>query len=176
MKYTLQLCCITLLFLNSCTKDRVDQLTNTGTNPTDVTIKAGVLVINEILATGSPDWIEIYNPNNQKVKLEGGKWFITDNLGNPEKFQLPDTAIKANGYLLIPCDGTGTQGVTITTTFSLSSSGEEAGLFYKQGSLLTAIDSTTFPALLSGTTYGRQPNGTGSFKILNSPSPEASND
>lgn len=176
MKDLLPLCGVFLLLLSSCTKDRVDQLTNKGTSPGDVTIQKGVLVINEILSTGSPDWIEIYNPNNQRVKLEGGKWFITDNLGNAEKFQLPDTAIKANGYLLIPCDGTGAQGATISTNFSLSSSGEEAGLFYKLGSLVTAIDTVTFPALPSGTSFGRQPNGTGSFKTLSKQSPEASND
>ncbi len=176
MKDLLPLCGVFLFLLSSCTKDRVDQLTNKGTDPTDVPIQKGVLVINEILSTGSPDWIEIYNPNSQRIKMEGGKWFITDNLGNPEKFQLPDTAIKANGYLLIPCDGTGVQGATIETNFSLSSAGEEAGLFYKQGSLITVIDSTTFPALPSGTSFGRQPNGTGSFKTLNKQSPEATND
>lgn len=169
------LCAAMAAILSACTKDRVEELLNNAGGG-EVKIEQGVITINEILPSGNPDWVELYNTTNQKISLAGGAWYVSDNLGNNTKFLLPDTAIKANGFLLIPCDGTGIGGQTLNTNFSLSSSGEQFGLFYKQSNLITVIDSVTFPAVAANATYGRIPNGVGKFKVINSPTPGASND
>ncbi|MCS6819841.1 MAG: lamin tail domain-containing protein [Chitinophagales bacterium] len=175
MKFNWTLLVIVLFVLSACTKDRIDELTK-DQNGSQVKIVPGVIVINEILSTGNPDWVEIYNTANQKIFLEAGKWYVSDNLGNQQKFLLPDTAIKANGYLLIPCDGTGTPGQTLNTSFSISSQGEQFGVFYKQGNLITVIDSVSFGAIPSNYSFGRKPNGSGNFIIISSPTPNSSND
>jgi hypothetical protein len=165
----------TVFLLSACTKDRVDELIN-HSGSGEVKIEPGIITINEILTTGSPDWVELYNTSNKKIALTGGMWFVTDDLGNLQKFQIQDTSIKANDYLLIPCDGTGTQGKSLNTNFSLSSGGEQFGLLYKVGSVSVVVDSVSFPALSSNTTYGRIPNGTGKFRIITTPTPGNSNE
>ena len=69
------------------------------------------IVINEFLASNSTantdpdfkvasDWIELYNTQNNIVDLSN--YFLTDNLLNPSKWQIPGGAtIQPGGYLLV---------------------------------------------------------------------------
>ena len=47
----------------------------------------------------SPDWIEIHNPGDQVVDLEG--WYLTDDARVLTKWQLPSVRINAGGHLLV---------------------------------------------------------------------------
>jgi hypothetical protein len=54
------------------------------------------LFINEINSAGSPDWIEIYNPNNHNIDLEGFSLEILKNTYIiPSELEIP-----ANGFFV----------------------------------------------------------------------------
>ena len=77
-------------------------------------IKAAVpLVINEFMASNSScvpdpqgqydDWVELHNYGPDVINIGG--MYLTDNLSDPTKWQIPaETTIPAGGYLLIWAD------------------------------------------------------------------------
>ncbi|MFK5855201.1 MAG: lamin tail domain-containing protein [Bacteroidota bacterium] len=115
---------------------------NDGSAPT-----VGSLVINEFMASNDnipvpgdngdfPDWIEIYNTGDTPIDMGG--WFVTDDLEDIAKYQLPTdnpalTTVPALGYLILYCDGT-EDG--LHTNFKLSSGGESVGIS-EDGTTLT---------------------------------------
>jgi hypothetical protein len=54
------------------------------------------------------DWVEVYNTTNSPVSLEN--FFLTDNPANWNRWQLPDTLLPANGYLVFWLDDDMDQG------------------------------------------------------------------
>lgn len=134
----------------------------TGSNPPALQ----PVVINEILSTGSPDWIELYNPNSQAVDVSGYLLYDASTVTN--KYSIPGgSVIPANGFLVINCD----DGVT-GANFKLSSGGEYVTFEKPDGTL---IESITFPALTSNTSYARIPDGSANFQISNNPTQGAPN-
>ncbi len=120
------------------------------------------LYLNEVLSTGSPDWIEIYNPNNQDVDITG--WNIWDPSTVGSHYVLPSsTIIPANGFLVLSCDD---QNTGLHTNFKLSSGGETIW-FANAANVL--VDTVVFPSLTSGTSYGRNPDGAQVFAIFTTP-------
>ena len=100
------------------------------------------------------DWVEIYNQDS--INHDLSNYFLTDDLGIPLKWKIPDnTIIEANSYLIFWADGFNERpNVSYTrpywpwddfmtknyhTNFKLSKEGEEIGLF-KAGQ----ADSLTF--------------------------------
>jgi len=150
------------------------------------------LVINEFMASNDSfiqdpcgnydDWIEIYNSGDTDINTAG--MYLTDDVCNPTKWQIPsdnpsETTIDAGGYLLIWADDETFQG-TLHTSFKLSAGGgEDVALFDTDGS--TPIDSiTNFPSQDADDSYGRYPNGSGSWQVFvhdtnTPPTPGASN-
>jgi hypothetical protein len=117
--------------------------------------KPGTLVINEFMSSNDsfypgpnndyPDWIEIYNTGDTDIDLGG--WYITDNLDEMKKCQIPTghsdkTTVHGHGFVVLICDGTGAASGPLFTNFKLSSGGESIGL---------SKDGTTFTDKL---TYG----------------------
>ena len=47
------------------------------------------------------DWFELFNPNTNAVNLAG--FFLTDNLSEPAKWQIPPGTIIASGDFLLVC-------------------------------------------------------------------------
>jgi len=150
------------------------------------------LVINEFMASNDSfiqdpcgnydDWIEIYNYGEANINIGG--MYVTDDVCNLTKWQVPGgnpskTTIAANGYLLIWADDQTFQG-PLHTSFKLSAGGgEDVGLFETDGN--TLIDSVTdFPSQEADNSYGRFPNGSGSWTVFihdtnAPPTPGASN-
>jgi hypothetical protein len=180
---------IILLFLclfafSSCVKDRIYVPDSIDPNkppvPVDTTIK---LTINEFLASNNtisvpgytyfPDWIEIYNAGEVDVNLAG--YSITDDLNTKDKYVFPSgsssTIIKSKSYLLILADDSVALG-PLHASFSLSKSGESIGLYSPS---LIALDSINYSAQTSDKSYGRLPNGSGSWQELTTPTPNAAN-
>jgi hypothetical protein len=172
-----------LFIFSSCVKDRLyvpESGPNNPSAPKDSTIK---LTINEFLASNGtisvpgyttfPDWIEIYNAGEVDVNLAG--YSITDDLSIKDKYVFPSgsasTIIKSKSYLLILADQTLTAGPLITN-FNLSKSGESIGLFTPS---LIALDTITYTAQTTDKSYGRLPNGSGSWQELTTPTPNAAN-
>lgn len=130
------------LSFTSCVKDElivVEEVTTTDLG----------LFVNEVFSTGDPDWIEIYNSNNEAVDMTGFK--ISD--GPVAKYTFPaGTSIAAKGYLVYPCN-----------EFGLSSGGEEVYLWDAADNL---VDNIAFPALDAGVSYGRTIDGGDEFAIM----------
>ena len=50
------------------------------------------------------DWVELYNQGSSTVDLSG--YFLSDKLGNPDKWEIPSgTSLGAGDYLRIWCSG-----------------------------------------------------------------------
>ena len=122
-----------------------------------------------------PDWIEIQNQSAATVELGG--MHLTDDLGDPNKWQFPvGTTLPANGFLVIyasarditnpSLDQTG----RLHTSFSLSASGESIALTAVDG---TIIDSMTgVPGQAQDISFGLVGNA---IQYMASPTPGASN-
>ncbi|MBN2315820.1 MAG: lamin tail domain-containing protein, partial [Sedimentisphaerales bacterium] len=141
------------------------------------------LVINELMASNQttledpdepgefPDWIEIYNGAPDTIDLRG--MYLTDTVYDLTKWQIGEgVRIEPGQYLIFYADDDGTQGV-YHTNFQLGSSGESIVLVDSDGK--TIIDSVTFDNQIEDISYGRFPDGDGSWDYHLTPTPGASN-
>ncbi|MEZ4887847.1 MAG: CotH kinase family protein [Chitinophagales bacterium] len=118
------------------------------------------------------DWIELYNAGNTPIYL--GDKFLTDNLSNPDKWQLPDMTLSPQDFVLIWADNQPEQG-TFHASFKLNKEDESIGLFDSEANGFTAIDMLSYQNLERDVAYGLTIDGEGDFTILSIPSPNASN-
>ena len=137
------------------------------------------LYINELMASNSmatvdpddaeatPDWVEIHNPSETDVDLTG--FTVTDSLGDPGLYTLPELVVPAGGYLVLVADDT-EGGVHLP--FKLSAAADAFGLFSPEG---TPLDQVTFSNLDDDQVAGRYPDD-GPLALLSEPTPGASND
>jgi hypothetical protein len=143
------------------------------------------VAINEIMASNRQtladpqgefdDWIELYNKGSAPVDMGG--CYLTDNLSDPTKWQIPAnapaaTTIAAHGYLVIWADGQ-VANTGLHATFKLSNGGEEVGLFAADG--VTLLDSCSFGPQQTDVSYGRFPDGGPDWRTSASPTPGAAN-
>lgn len=136
----------------------------------------GGVVINELSGTGS-DYIELFNAGNEMVDLSGIRVADQDMPGLPKltsAVTLPNgTSLAPGSYLFIlggqPMASTAPETLCAPgpspcffATYKLSNkSGDEVFLVDKTSIVL---ESVTYPGnLATGETWGRLPNGTGSF-------------
>lgn len=145
------------------------------------------LIINEFMASNASccpdtdsgeeeydDWIEIHNYGTSSVDIAG--MYLSDNINNPfsDKISEDDTdatTIPAGGYLLLWADGSTSQGVN-HLNFSLSTDGEEIGLFYIDG---RTIDTYTFDTQSEDISWGRTTDAGTTWGALETPTPGQSN-
>ncbi|MBR6581432.1 MAG: CotH kinase family protein [Ruminococcus sp.] len=129
--------------------------------------------INEICAKNSThtapdgncyDWIELYNPNSSAVDLSGCG--LSDKDSEPFKFTFPSgTSIGAGQRIVVYCDSVMPEiNGAYTASFGLSTSGETVILTSPDNALLDSVD---FPALASDQSYGRIPDGSDNFALMN---------
>ena len=140
---------------------------------TSVNTSVGDLVINEFMASNDltqadqdgeyDDWIELYNNSNSDIDLSG--YFLSDDSEDPMQWQVPEgTVISPNGYLMIWADNDEEQE-GLHANFKLSSSAESVILSDSDGSIL---DEVSYADQTTDISYGRFPNGTGDFQVMNS--------
>ena len=128
---------------------------------------SGDLVINEFMASNEntvtdsegeyEDWIELFNNSNEDISLNG--YFLSDDGNDLSLWEFPDTTIFANGYLTVWADKDEDQQ-GLHADIKLSSSGET---IYLSNSDTTIIDEVSYSGQETDYSYGRYPNGTGSF-------------
>jgi hypothetical protein len=143
------------------------------------------LVLNELMASNATtardpqgqydDWIELHNDGNTPV--DAGGLYLTDDLDDPTKWQIPTTnpaltTIAPQGYLLIWADDSPADP-GLHASFKLSAGGEDVALFDTDGA--TLIDSVSFPALTADLAYGRDPGAPEQWRFLVPPTPGAAN-
>ncbi|MEO0515626.1 MAG: CotH kinase family protein [Planctomycetota bacterium] len=118
------------------------------------------------------DMFELYNDEPNPVDL-GGR-FLTDDLSDPTKWQIPDgVTIPAKGYLTFWADEDLAQG-PLHADFKLSKGGEHIGLFDRPGNGLAQIDAVTFGQQTDDVSEGRAPDGSSCFAFF-TPSPGRAN-
>jgi hypothetical protein len=145
------------------------------------------LYINEFLTSNSSvnsdeygdydDWIEIFNKNSFPVNIGG--LYITDNLDNPLKYQIPmylaeKTTIPPMGYLLLWADDQTAQGV-LHLSFKLDKEGEQIGLVQLLDSSIIFIDSLSYSTQTNNISYGRLPDGSDNWTYFSKPTPSGNN-
>lgn len=133
----------------------------------------GGLVLNEFQANNISmvtdgageyeDWIELYNSTSSVLNLSD--FYVSDELNNPGKFQLPSEVLNPGEYFILWCDEEQAQGSS-HANFKLASAGGET--ITLANSLLQVIDAFFLPSQEANVTYGRFPNGNGPAKYLQS--------
>jgi hypothetical protein len=128
-------------------------------------IVSSVIKLNEIMSTGSPDWIELYNSGTEDINLLG--YFLKD---SNTKWEIPNVTIPAGGFVTFDCDGLDANG---STSFKISSGGETITLFNTESE---TIDEVTTPDMSAqvGLSYGREVDG-GEIWIVQSPTKGTAN-
>ncbi|MCP4550214.1 MAG: hypothetical protein GY835_27450 [bacterium] len=157
--------------------DRTGYLRNT----VPITPPQPRLVINEFMADNETwiadeygefdDWVEIFNYDDEPHNLAGMS--LSDEIGNPRRYQFPDTLLQPGGYLVVWCDGEPTQG-PLHADFKLSGTGEELGLFNTTLNAVAPLDTVTFGMQIPDRSYGRVEDGGPVWDTLR-PTPGESN-
>jgi len=114
------------------------------------------------------DWIELYNPNDHSVNIEG---MVLKN--NAHIWGIPEgdtsTLLSPGSYFLIWADHEEPEGI-FHANFRLSAS---ESLIICESDSTTIIDSTVIPSLPEDVSYGRCPDG--EWRIFDAPSPMEDN-
>ena len=114
------------------------------------------------------DWLELYNLTDSAVMLTG--MYLSDKEDNLTKWEFPEnTEISANGYLIVWLDEdhddeNATEG--LHANFKLSKNGETVILVGTDAHGNRVLDRVTFEAQETDTAYGRLPDGTGEFQVV----------
>lgn len=129
------------------------------------------IVINEICAKNkkslkdsdgeASDWIELYNPTEYPVSLEGAG--LSDDADEPLKWVFPNVKIQAKGYLVVFCSDKNRKTGELHTNFKLSAGNEQILLSDSNGK---TIDSVIACLCDTDETVGRVADGGNKFAIL----------
>jgi parallel beta-helix repeat protein len=137
------------------------------------------------------DWIELYNNSDTTVNLNG--YYLTDKLGNSNKWPIPDGAtIPPKGFLVIRADGSNAAPGTIATreyypydlkfttrryhtNFKLSDLGDGVGIFKRVPAGIVPVDTVTFTRQLPDISMGRKADGGKEWYKFDCPTPGAAN-
>jgi hypothetical protein len=139
------------------------------------------LVINEFMASNLssyapavgefPDWIELYNPGDVAVDLQG--FLITDDMEEPDKHAFVDSLlVPAGGFVLLRATGEQSDDPA-ELPFKLSAAGEEIGLFEPEGQL--PLDQVAFGPQTADIAAARAPDGGGTWVYVGGGTPRTAN-
>ena len=145
-----------------------------------VRVKNMSVIINEVStvkgngAEENWDWIELYNPSDQDVSLDG--WRLTDGSKKSTPFQFPsDTVLPAGGCRIVYCtsDEHKERPGSLYAGFDLNSQGETVYLTNAQGVPMDIFETDRQRA---GVTTGRAEEGTAERVFFDNPTPGLPND
>lgn len=134
------------------------------------------VVINEVVSSntafadetlGTPDWIELYNPSDRDVNLQG--YILTDKEDRYDlENMLPDLIVPAHGYtVLFARSNANTDAFCLP--FGLAKSGDTLYLLDSSGNLMEKL---IIPALPKDVSYARRADGSFGYCILPTPGEE----
>ena len=112
------------------------------------------------------DWMEIYNPKDEDYLLENV--YVTDDMSNLKKYELPKTEIKSKAYLIIHFAGKKVDYSGIYADFALSDKDKE--LIISNGK--EVIDKVPIVKLVDNISYGKKDDH---FEYFTTPTPGAAN-
>ena len=158
-------------------------------SPANSAASRPALFINEFVAdneTGikdpdcgkNADWFEIYNAG--PVEVDMGGMYLTDDLEEPLKWQIPEgAAIAIGGFILIWSDDPALEDcpdlTVYHTNFKLDKGGEAIGLYDTDENDNREINAIRFGKQEWDISYGRKPDGSEKWQELNVPTPGNSN-
>ena len=124
------------------------------------------LALNEIYATpesGATEWLEIYNFSDAPVDLSG--WQIAEltsnTIKNYEPIAASEATLSTHGFLVVT-----------PAKLTLNNGGDTIYLFGPDGA---QADTITYPKLTSSQACARQPDGSGGWNVVDTPTPGATN-
>ena len=130
-------------------------------------------VINEFLALNkstiydedgqSSDWIEIFNPNQTAVNLEG--YYLTNDSNNLEKWRFPNISIGREEYLIVFASGKDRDNGELHTNFKISKLGGYLGLVDPDGKAVVS-EFSEFPVQFENFSYGIKSKATSFSRTL----------
>ncbi|MFH0866149.1 MAG: CotH kinase family protein [Bacteroidota bacterium] len=133
-------------------------------------IYPGNIVINEFMAENTntiadqegeyDTWIELFNTTQENINLK--TLYLSDDTEIPSKWAFPDTSIQAKSFINVWVDNDVSQ-TGLHANFRLSENAGQIILYCENN---TYIDSVTYSLQLAEKTYGRYPNGYGSFVYM----------
>ncbi len=142
--------------------------------------------LNEVVYTGSEqtnefgetaDWIEVAVSSDTIWILSDSTLFISDDPDAPMKYAIPSIYVYPSSYILLWCDDRDTSSEALHTNFKLSSAGETIVLSMKTDSGLIELERYTYPAdLQDGMSYGKLPDESGDWFMLETPTPGTENE
>ncbi|MDP4623820.1 MAG: lamin tail domain-containing protein [Akkermansiaceae bacterium] len=132
------------------------------------------LTVNEVIAHtdsgnaapfDSNDVIELYNPTGSTIVLDGF-WYLSDNVSNPEKWNIPSGTIIAPGAW-VAFDEDDFHPARDGVGFGLDKAGEQVVLSYRPGGGLNrVVECIDFEGQANGASWGRYPDGDPYFQTL----------
>jgi hypothetical protein len=140
------------------------------------------VAINEVMASNAitiadedgdfEDWVELHNYGTSAINLLG--YGLSDNSASPFKWVFPSITMEPGSYLLVWASGKNrvNPSLVLHTNFSISAAGEDILLTEPLGSLVDGVAPIAIP---TGYSYGKYPNGSGSWRFFTSPTPNAQN-
>ena len=117
--------------------------------------------LNEIMSTGDPDWLELYNSGSEDVNLSGYKLADTS-----QEWTIDNLTIAAGKYVTFNCDDSNVSNVS--TNFKISSGGEKITLYNANNEVIDEITTLDMSSQV-GLTFGREIDG-GDIWMVQSPS------
>jgi hypothetical protein len=123
------------------------------------------------------NWVEIYNNSEDTIDMAG--LYFSDSNDLKRRWTVPSgipnqTTIQPNSYKIFWADNEVSEG-PLHMNFTLNYKGGKLGIYQKIGENINVLDEMNYQELFGSNTIGRIPNGSGSFKILKTPTPAMSN-
>jgi hypothetical protein len=125
------------------------------------------IVINEVSAySDQKDWFELYNPTDKDIDM--ADWQFSDNVeSQTNKANFPaGTILKAGSYVVIELSDE-------WPGFKLGK-GEQLGIIDTSGTVVASLNWEKEHSV-ENKSYGRSPDGTGEFQVLDTPTPGKAN-
>ena len=119
------------------------------------------------------DWIEIYNSGGTAIDLTG--YFLSNKASNLTKWQIPSGSIAANSFKMVFCSGRNTvSGAQLHPNFTLTQT--KGDWIILSNNLSVVQDSFKIVHLTKANhSIGRATNGSATFKLFMTPTPNANN-
>jgi hypothetical protein len=142
----------------------------------------GQLIINELMADNGQtvsdedgdfgDWIELHNRSSDPIWL--ADYFLSDDLSDPRKWQLPAATMAPGEFKLIWASKKHNVHAW-HSNFKLSKDGESVGLFREVSGSIDTVDMILFGPQTEDISYGRSYDGSPLWVLFGQPTPAASN-
>jgi hypothetical protein len=102
----------------------------------------------------SSDWIELYNPTNKPINLDG--WYLTHDSNEPEEWQFPSVQLIPGQFLVVFASEKNRRvpGMPLHTNFNLNADGDYLALVEKDGVTIAHEYAPKYPKQVTDISYG----------------------